>query len=261
VNTKTLFGLSLISFVYAGLSRGAEPDGRKIVEEADNRNDGYVDSIGEAAMTLKSGNKVMHTYYFNSKVLEGKNSDDKTLVVFEKPKDVKGTSLLTYTFGSKDNEQWIYLPATTRVKRIAGSNQSAPFVGSEFSYEDMVPMVVDKYSYKTTGTAKCGGNLKCFVVERYPKDSESSYKKVVMHIDATHYRLHKALFFDKSGKHLKTLTLDNFKQYLNKYWRAHSQVMENLKTGKSTEVMWESMKFKNGLREGDFDQSALNRMR
>ncbi|MGE0172369.1 MAG: outer membrane lipoprotein-sorting protein [Oligoflexales bacterium] len=261
MNAKIMFSFALVSIVTARAAVAAEPDGLKIVQEADSRNNGFVDSVGEASMILKKGGKAVNTYYFTTKVLEGKNSDDKTLVVFDKPKDVKGTSLLTYTYEGKDNEQWIYLPATARVKRIASSNQSAPFVGSEFSYEDMVPMVVDKYTYKYTGMTKCGDGQKCFVVERFPKDADSGYKKVVLHIDNSQYRLHKAVLFDKSNKHVKTLTLQNFKQYSGKFWRAHSQVMENIKTGKSTEIQWQSFKFKAGLREGDFDQSALNRMR
>jgi hypothetical protein len=245
--------------VFSSFSFAESPEqkGLSIVRESDNRNKGYGDSVADASMKISDGKKVLHTYYLKSKVLEGKDGD-KALIVFERPKDIQGTSLLTHTHSAGGDDQWMYLPATKRVKRIAGSNKSAPFVGSEFTYEDMVPMVVSRYTYKFINQARCAGG-QCQVVERYPKDSDSGYQKTVMYIDAE-YRLQKAVFHDKSGKLLKTLTLSNYKKY-GKYWRSLTNVMKNAQNGRVTTIAWDGYQFKTGLGDRDLDENALRRMK
>jgi aldehyde:ferredoxin oxidoreductase len=81
------------------------------------------------------------------RTLEVKDDGDKSLTVFHTPRDVRGTALLTYSHGVDPDDQWLYLPALRRVKRIASNNQSGPFMGSEFAYEDLSSQEIDKYTY------------------------------------------------------------------------------------------------------------------
>ena len=73
---------------------------------------------------------------------------DKSIIVFDSPRDIGGTALLSHTKILEPDDQWLYLPALGRVKRISSGNKSGPFVGSEFAYEDLVSQEVDKYNYR-----------------------------------------------------------------------------------------------------------------
>ena len=78
---------------------------------------------------------------------------------------VKGVNILSHTKIFEPDDQWLFLPALKRVKRISSRNKSGPFMGSEFAYEDLVSREVEKYSYKFIKDEKCPtieGN--CFVL-------------------------------------------------------------------------------------------------
>ena len=124
-------------------------------QEVANKNDkvmsGFKDSKSDMIMTLINANGQKRTRKMSMIILE-KDGGDKSLMTFVSPKDVKGTKFLSYSHINKDDDQWLYLPALKRVKRIASKNKSGSFMGSEFSYEDLSSFDADKYSY--TGDAK-----------------------------------------------------------------------------------------------------------
>ena len=192
--------------------------------------------------------------------LEGKGDGDKSMIVFDWPKDIDGTALLTWSHKTGDDDQWLFLPALRRVKRISSSNKSGSFVGSEFSYEDLSSQEVEKYKYKYLRDEACG-KLQCFVIERYPVDPRSGYTRQVTWIDKTEYRVQKIDYYDRKSSKLKTLTMTDYRKYQGKYWRAHLLVMVNHQSGKSTELRWQAYKFRTGLRAGDFRRNALRRSR
>lgn len=256
---KSLLAVALIT---AGLSVHAEtPEekGHSIYVEADKRGRGYVDTTGSLLMVLTDKNGETSERQMNVKSLEGPEEDgDKTLMVFETPKDQQGTALLTYQHKSRDDDQWLYLPALKRVKKIASSSKSGPFMGSEFSFEDVGGAQVDDYSYKYLRDETVDGQ-DCWVVESYPKDENSGYTKVDTWVDKQNYRALKAEFYDRKNSHLKTLTSTNFKLYLDKFWRAGELNMVNVQTGKSTKLVTKDLQFKTGLKETDFTQNSLQR--
>src|SRR5690606_2682534 len=118
--------------------QSAEQKGKALAVEADKRDTGWVDSRASLKMILgtKDGQQ-RAVRELDSKALERTpNTDgDKSLIVFRAPKDVQNTALLTYNHVTGNDDQWIYLPALKRVKRIASANRSGPFMGSEFAYE------------------------------------------------------------------------------------------------------------------------------
>jgi hypothetical protein len=192
--------------------------------------------------------------------LEGENDSDKSVVVFNHPPDIDGTALLTHSHKDRDDDQWLFLPALKRVKRISSSNKSGSFVGSEFSYEDMSNIEIDKYKFRFLRDETFEGQ-ETYVVERTPLDENSGYTKQIAWIDKEHYRTLKVDFYDRKESHLKTLISTEYKQYLDKYWRAHKLEMVNHQTGKSTELVWQEYKFRQGLSERDFTQTSLQRIR
>ncbi len=246
--------------VAPALAQTAEEKGLAIIQEADRRDDGYGDSTATLRMILtnRHGESSTREMRMKTKEVPDKSVGDKALIVFDQPRDVKGTALLSFTKIIEPDDQWLYLPALKRVKRIASVNKSGPFVGSEFAFEDMASQEVGKYSYKYLRNEPCG-DLDCFVVESYPQYEHSGYTKLIGWLDTTEYRTQKINYFDRKDTLLKTLTLSDYKQYLGKYWRPHDLVMENHQSGKTSRLTWEDMKLQVGLDERDFTKNALKR--
>jgi outer membrane lipoprotein-sorting protein len=245
--------ITLSSFL---LAQTPEEKGLEIAKEMSKRDDGFSDIKVNLIMTLRNQHGSESVRYMRSKTLEGKEDGDKSIIVFDKPADVKGTATLTYTHKVGSDDQWLYLPAIKRVKRISSNNKSGPFMGSEFAYEDLSSQEVEKYTYKYL---KDEG--KNFVMERYPVDTKSGYTKQVVWVDKSEYRIEKTDFYDRKNTLLKTLTFSNYKKYLEKYWRAGVFKMVNHQSEKSTILNFSDYTFKTGLREKDFSKNSLKRVR
>ncbi len=201
-------------------------------------------------------------YHALEMVDQGTKTDgDKVLIIFDNPKDVKGTALLTYSHLQRDDDQWLYLPALKRVKRISAHNKSGSFVGSEFAYEDIATQEIDKYSYQWTG-AQTYNDKPCFVVERHPVDKRNSgYIRQVVWYDQAEYRIQKIDYYDRKNALLKSLEFDNYNQYREQHWRPDRMLMVNHQNGKSTLLEWSKYQFRSGLKEQDFSKNSLKRAR
>ncbi len=238
----------------------AAEKGLAIATEAQQRDDGFGDSKASLKMILTNRHGDESVRYLRIKTLEVLGDGDKSMSIFDRPADVKGTALLTFSHKTGIDDQWLYLPALKRVKRIASRNKSGSFMGSEFAYEDLSSQEVEKYTYKFLREEPCNG-LECFVVERYPVDKLSGYTRQIAWLDKAEYRWQKVEFYDRKNVLLKTLTYIKLKQYLNQYWRADEMYMENHQTGKATRLIWSDYKFRNGFTERDFDRNGLKRAR
>ena len=252
-----VFGCFLGSNVFA---ETAEEKGLAIALEADKRDTGWGDQQARLEMILKNRYGQESKRNNRNKTLEVKGDGDKSLIIFDSPRDIKGTAFLSFTHSLKSDEQWIFLPALKRVKRISSSNKSGPFMGSEFAYEDIASQEVDKYKYKYLRDEKLNGR-DCFVIESYPQYKKSGYTRLLNWVDKKMYQPLKTEFYDRKNSLLKTLIYSEHKQYLNKFWRAGLMEMKNHVTGKSTSLMFKEYKFKTGLKDADFNRNALKRAR
>lgn len=252
-------GLSLISLT--SYAQTPEERGLAIAQEADKRDNGWQDQSSDMQMILFNRQGDSSQRETRTQTLEVTGDGDKSLTIFDKPRDLKGTAFLTFTHTQGADDQWLYLPALKRVKRISSRNKSGPFMGSEFAYEDMGSQEVDKYTYKYLKDEPCGKGLNCFVTERHPTDENSGYTKQIGWIDQTEYRAQKIDFYDRKNSLLKTLTFSDYHQYLGKYWRAHKLEMVNHQTGKRSVVNFSNFKFQSGLKDSDFNKSKLKRLR
>jgi len=206
-------------------------------------------------MVLTNKNGQSSERKLTTKTLEVTDDGDKTLIVFQSPRDVKGTATLSFTHKAGTDEQWLYLPAIKRVKRISSSNKSGPFMGSEFAYEDLSSFEIEKYTYKFLEE-----NGDFLMVEQYPKDPQSGYtKRVVTYNQAQRYRIEKINFYDRKGALLKTLSYKNYQIFKSKFWRALEFEMINHQTGKATHLYFENYDFDTNLASEDFTQIALKR--
>ena len=132
----------------AAASETPEEQGLVIAREADRRDSGFGDFTANMRMVLKNRHGQESIRLIRIKTLEVADDGDKSLSIFDNPKDVKGTAFLTHSHKTGDDDQWLYLPALKRVKRISSRNKSGSFMGSEFSYEDIASQEVEKYTYR-----------------------------------------------------------------------------------------------------------------
>ena len=234
--------------------------GLAIAVESDKRDKGFGDFTADLTMILKNRHGETSERYIRNKTLEIIGDGDKTLSIFDKPRDVKGTAFLSFSHKEGADDQWLYLPALKRVKKISSNNKSGPFMGSEFAFEDLSSQEVEKYTYKYLGDDVLDG-INCFMLERDPVDPKSGYTVQIVWIDKEDYKPLKVDYYDRKSSLLKTLTFSNYKQYLDKYWRASEMNMVNHQTGKSTQLIWSDYKFATGLTERDFDKNSLKRAR
>ena len=163
-----LAGLTLACAVPVLHAQTPEEKGLEIAREADRRGEGFGDFQANMRMVLitKRGDTSERELRVSTLEASSEEEGDKSLTIFDTPRDVRGTALLTYSYKTRDDDQWLYLPALRRVKTIASRNKSGPFMGSEFSFEDMRGQEVEKYTYKYLRDEPCG-ELTCFVMERY----------------------------------------------------------------------------------------------
>lgn len=245
---------------FNAFAQSPEEKGLEIAKEVNRRDDGFSDSTSQLQMILKNKQGEESTRIIRNRTLEVMDDGDKTLVIFDNPRDVKGTAFLSFTHKVKNDDQWLFLPALKRVKRISSSNKSGSFMGSEFAYEDITSQEVEKYAYKYLRDEDYEGK-KTFVVEQDPVDPNSGYTRQVVWYDQQEYIPLRVEFFDRKNSPLKTLTYHDYKQYLDRYWRAARMVMINHQTGKETTLLWENYKFKNGLSDRDFNKNSLKRAR
>lgn len=254
---KKLAALALAVFCASATAEDPAAKGQAIADTAYKKSENFGDMQAEAQMRIRNGRggEALRTLKIQLLDLPGSAGNGLTLV--QSPKDVKGTALLTHTDAKGENEQWLYMPALKRVKRIASSGRSGPFMGSEFSFEDFSAQLPEKYKFLWLRNEACG-SWTCEVVERRPKDAaESSYSKAVVWLDQKELRMQKVEFYDAQGALIKTLTASDYQQYEKKHWRAGKLVMLNARTHAETELSWNKIRFGAGLSERDFDVNSL----
>lgn len=257
---KLLLTLLSLGLCAGALAQSAEEKGLEIATEADRRDNGFHDFKATMTMLLRNRKGEESLRDMRSMTLEVEGDGDKSLIIFDRPRDVKGTALLSFTHKTRADDQWLYLPALKRVKRISSKNKSGPFMGSEFAYEDISSQEIEKYSYRYVRDEELDGQS-MFVVERDPVDENSGYTRQLVWIDKQAYRPFKVDYYDRKNQLLKTLRYSGYKQYLNKYWRADEMFMTNHQTGKSTRLTWLDYQFQVGLDDKDFTKNALKRAR
>jgi outer membrane lipoprotein-sorting protein len=238
-------------------ARGQSPEekGYQIAKAADDLNNGYRDYSASGNMILKNkaGSSAVRDFDFKSmETADG----DMSLLVFNWPGDIRDTGLLTHGHKARSDDQWVFLPADRRTKRIAGSGRSGSFVGSEFTYADMVEQDLEKFSYKWLSEEAC-----CNVVERIPKSADSGYSREIVWFDKSNNTVARVDYYNIGGIILKTMTAVGYKKYVGRFWRSTTMTMINHLTGKSTTLVWRDQKFSVGLSANEFSTEALGRVR
>lgn len=267
MNLKSLISITLLSAFLASFtsnSSAATPDedGFEIAARSDRTDLGFGESEVDLKMVLRNAAGQEATRSLRIATLEKPDETvgDKSLVVFDTPRDIEGTALLSHAKILDPDDQWLYLPALKRVKRISSSNKSGPFVGSEFAFEDFTAIELNKFDYEHIGVEACG-EYQCDVLQRLPRYENSGYTRQVAWVDQTDFQIRKVEFYDRRGDLLKVLEMKEFRVYENGVWRAHLLSMTNVQTHKQTDLIYGDYKFDVGLAENDFVKGRLNKLK
>lgn len=252
---KLILSITAIATFGFTFAQSPETKGLEIAKAAEKADVGFKSSMVNIKMTLKNKNGQTSERLLTTKTFELTADGDKSLIVFNSPRDVKGTATLTFTHKVGSDDQWLFLPSIKRVKRISSNNKSGPFVGSEFAYEDLSSQEVEKYGYKFI---EAKGNL--LIVEQDPTDPKSGYtRRLVTYNKDKGYRIEKIAFYDRKNSLLKTLIYTDYNLYKGKFWRASVFDMVNHQTNKETRLEFSDYNFDVELSEEDFSQTALKR--
>ncbi|PJE32009.1 outer membrane lipoprotein-sorting protein [Pseudooceanicola antarcticus] len=262
--TKTMF--TAIAAIVAALFIGLGPASAETTQEKGLRiaqsvgqEPGFRDQAaeGEMILTTKSGQTSIRR--FEARAVETSPGETRSVLTFLWPGDIRNTTLLTHSHaGGRDDDQWLYLPAVSKVRRISSSGRSGSFVGSEFAYEDMSDQDVDKYTYNWVADGSCPGGGRCHIVDRFPRGASAySYERVW--IEQSRKLIQKVEYYDRRKAHLKTMLISGYRKHNGKYWRAAKMEMSNHLTGKGTTLTWDGFTFDRGVNPNDLTVSALRK--
>ena len=258
--SKVVLVFTLITSSFYSYAQSAEDKGLAIAKERKLRDTGWGDSTGNLSMILRNAQGEEVERKIRLKSLEMVDDGDKGLTIFDQPLDVKGTAFLSFSHALKPDDQWMFLPKLSKVKRIRSRNKSGPFMGSEFAFEDMSSFEIEKYNFKHLRDETFEGQAS-FVSEQVPIDKDSGYSKQITWVDKKHYRVLKVEFYDRKGSLLKELINYEFTLYLHKFWRPMRIEMFNEQNGKSTDLVTHELSFNTGLTDSDFNKGTLKNVR
>ncbi len=139
--------------------------------------------------------------------LQKNGIDSKLLVKFLSPADIKGTGFLQIEHATGDDDQWIYLPALKKTRRLVANNKKDSFVGSDFSYGDILLPKMEFYKHTLLRTESLDGQ-DCYVIESIPRDDDvkrdSGYSRKITWVRKDNFLETKVEYYDVSGRLLKT---------------------------------------------------------
>jgi hypothetical protein len=194
--------------------------------------------------------------------LFGRDGLDKVLIRFLAPRDVEDTGLLTWEAPGGDDDQWLYLPASRRVKRIAASGKKTRFMGTDFSYEDLRPENLEANRYTAHGVEPIDGQ-DCHVVEAVPANereaADSGYSRRRIWVRKDNHAVVKREYYDKRGRLEKVETMRKLVRVKDSVWRTDEFEMHDVQNGTRTVATVESRAVDRGLTADFFTEGELMR--
>lgn len=230
--------------------------GLDIATEMVNRDSGYLSYTADVQMKISASNGDTVTRQLMIKGIEQENDGDKIVTYFQAPLDIAGTALLTFSHAIEADDQWLYLPSVKRVKRISSNNRSGPFMGSEFAYEDMSSWELDKYRYELI-EEKTENGQQFWLLACYPQYENSGYSKLVAWIDQSIYQPRKIEYYDRKGSLFKQLSLTEYQQFNQRYWRPKFAQMDNMQNQRSSTLIWQNMQLGVDVSASYFEPNQL----
>ena len=251
-NTPLIAFVAVLSLTF-GLSMqpqngwAAEPDLTQIMEKNFVVSK-VLDSVADATFTLinKTGQERIRKTFGTTKLQEN-GSDNMRMTRFLSPPDVKGTVSLLIEHANKDDDIWIYLPALKKVRRLVSNNKKDSFMGTDFTYADVIGYKVGEWSYKLLKEELVDGQP-CYVVEALPKNdaikTSNGYSKRIGWLRKDNLMAVKMEYWDEAGQMLKTSTYTDIQLVDQKRgkWQAMRLEASNVQTGHRTVIKFDNLK-------------------
>ena len=264
---RTILKTSLlaISLFSTSLAFSANlPTGNDVAKYINERDEGVsVSRLLTMEMTDKRGKKrVRETQGFRKYY----GDEKRTVIFYLSPKNIKDTAFLTYDYpaADQDDDQWLYLPAMRKVRRISASDRGDYFLGTDFTFEDIkleTRVSTKDYTFKTVGEREIDGKH-CIVLESTPKSQEIAkelgYSKVEQCIDDEIWMARQSKMWDVKGKLLKTIHVSDISK-IDDLWTTHSMVVENHKTGHSTKFTFSDVSYEKSVPDSLFTRNSIKR--
>jgi outer membrane lipoprotein-sorting protein len=163
----------------------------------------------------------------------------------------------SYDDDSKDDDQWIYLPAIKRVKRISSDSKSDYFMGSDFTYDDLGDRRLDADTHKLLRSETVDG-IDCYVVESVSKDEDYMYSKTITWIRKDNFVGLKKEFYDEDGELLKTLTIKKVDK-IDGFWIITNSEMKNVQNNHKTVIKLSDISINSGVPANKFTERMMTR--
>ena len=216
----------------------------------------------KATMTLtnKKGQKRVREVLMRSKDF---GDVKKTVIVFTTPKDVAGVGYLMFEYDKKpdgttpESDNWLYMPAMKKVRRISGAGKADDFMGTDFTYEDMGDRDIDKDSYTLLRRESIEGN-ECWKIECLAKDTTEKNPRRVVWIRKDNYLLQQGEFYDRQNNLQRTLTCSGI-HLQDGFWTTDTMLMKNVLTNHSTVLEMKDVKYNLAIDDKLLTVSALER--
>lgn len=248
--------LSVIFFTaITNLEIKAQLSGTQIMQKVYDQPTGN-DLQGELTMTLinKQGEKRVREL---TQFIKDDGSTEKKIMFFDTPADVKGTSFMNWSYSDgKDDDQWIYLPALKRTKRISSDGKGDYFMGSDFTYDDLGDRHPNEDNHKLIKEETINGKV-CYVVESTPKDEDYMYSKIISWIMKDNFVGLKREFYDEDGDLLKTLTVIDYKK-ISGYWTILKTEMKNVQKNHRTIMEFSDIQINTGIENSKFTERSMS---
>jgi predicted RND superfamily exporter protein len=190
--------------------------------------------------------------------------EKRTILFYLAPKNIKDTAFLTYDYTSKEDDQWLYLPALRKARRISASDRGDYFLGTDFTYEDIKKegkVETKDYTFTTLAEEIIDGK-KTYQVEGLPIDKKTAkelgYGKVQWWVDSSNWVVIKAKYWDRKLNELKTLSVSDIR-LVDGIWTRHQMKSINQKTGHSTEFTFSEVDYKSKVKDSLFSRQSITR--
>ncbi len=184
---------------------------------------------------------------------------EKKIMFFVSPPDVKNTSFMNWSYDdpNKEDDQWIYLPALKKIKRISSDSKGDYFMGSDFTYDDLGERKPSQDKHRILREEKFRGE-DCYVIESIPKDPDYMYSKTITWVVKGKWIGLKREFYDEDGQYLKTLNVDKYEN-IKGYWIITKVTMDNVQKNHKTIMELKDIKIDTGIPARMFTERMMRR--
>jgi hypothetical protein len=248
--------LIVAAILFCGVFSIYAQDAASIMDAARNRiSTDTISTRSRMVITAKDGSTSDRLIDQYSK--DDANGNARTVIVFQRPANVAGTRFLTMDNASGNTDQWIFLPALGKVRRIATSESSGSFMGTDFSYDDI--SIADRDVSLDTHTLLRDENLDgtaCYVIQSVPKNSANQYSKTISWIGKQNSFIYKSELYDRRGNLVKLLEMSDYRDVQGQLTPMQIKI-STVAAGTSTTIFMEIIKYNDPIPETVFTTQYL----